>query len=376
MTTGAAATAAAPFLTKTSFGAVRGSVRLPEGDGNAGRPIRLSRNENAYGPSAHVTAAMQEAALNAGGRYPEVEPAALRSQIAQFHGAAPDQIVLGCGASEIMRMAVDAFVGPGRKLITALPTYDLIVDFARRGGAEVVRVALSNDYSHDLQAMLERVDSQTGLVYICNPNNPTGSLTRRQDIETFVRSLPAATYVLIDEAYHHYVNPSSDYASFIDRPLHDDRVIVARTFSKIYGLAGLRVGYAVAAPSTARLLDSHRLPDDVNIIAAKAAIAALADTEYVRECLKRNADDRQEFFNQANARMVRAIDSHTNFALLNTGRPAVDVIEHFRQNNVTLPQPFPLFDSHVRVSMGTPAEMHEFWRVWDLMPVQHNMAHE
>src|SRR5436853_6442608 len=137
------------------------------------------------------------------------------------------------------------------------------------------------------EAMLARAESSsTGLVYICNPNNATGSLTRRQDIETFVRSLPRATYVLIDEAYHHYVSPSSDYASFIDRSLDDDRVIVARTFSKIYGLAGLRVGYAVAAPATARLLNAHRLPDNVNIIAAKAAITALGDTEYVRECLK------------------------------------------------------------------------------------------
>jgi len=131
----------------------------------------------------------------------------------------------------------------------------------------------------------------------------------------------------------------------------------------------------VAAPSTARLLNSHRLPDDVNFIAAEGAIAALDDTEHVTECLKRNADDRQEFFNQANGRMVRAIDSHTNFVMLNTGRPAADVIEHFRANSITLPEPFPAFENHVRVSIGTTAEMHEFWRVWDLMPVN-NMAHE
>jgi histidinol-phosphate aminotransferase len=375
MTTGAAATAAAPFLTEMSLAAVRGSVRLPEGDGNAGRPIRLSRNENAYGPSANVTAAMQEAALTAGGHYPEVELAALRSKIGELHGVAADQIVLGCGSSEIMRMAVDAFLGPDRKLVTAFPTFGVILDFARRVGAEVVQVALSNDYSHDLQAMLGWVEGSTGLVYICNPNNPTGSLTRRQDIEKFVGLLPPSTYVLIDEAYHHYVSPSADYASFIDRPLHDERVIVARTFSKIYGLAGLRVGYAVAAPATARLLNSQRLPDDVNIIALKAAIAALRDNEHVLECLKRNADDRQEFFNQANARMVRAIDSHTNFVMLNTGRPAAEVVEHFRTNNITLPEPFPAFENHVRVSIGTTAEMREFWRVWDLMP-GHNMSHE
>jgi histidinol-phosphate aminotransferase len=375
MATGAAATAAVPSLAKVSLGAVRGSVRPPEGPAKGAGPIRLSRNENAYGPSANVTAAIRDVALNAANRYPEVEAEALRTRIAAFHGVAPEQVVLGCGASEIMRMAVDAFVGSRKKLVTALPTFDLIAEFARRAAAEVVPVALSKDYSHDLGAMLARTDGATGLVYICNPNNPTGSLTRRLDLETFIQSLPATTFVLIDEAYHHYVSPSAEYASFIDRRLDDDRVIVARSFSKIYGLAGLRVGYAVAGPATARLLDSHRLPEEVNIVAAKAAITALDDTGYVQESLQRNADDRQEFLNQANARMVRAIDSHTNFVMLNTGRPAIEVIDHFRTNNITLPQPFSSFDDYIRVSMGTTAEMCEFWRVWDLMGV-HNMMHE
>jgi histidinol-phosphate aminotransferase len=364
MAAGAAATAAFPSLAEVALGA-----------GKAGGPIRLSRNENAYGPSAKVTAAMQEAALNVANRYPEVEAEALRVKIAALHGVAPEQVVLGCGSSEIMRMAVDAFVGSRKKLIVALPTFDLIGGFAQRAGAEVIAVALSKDYSHDLGAMLARTDDAAGLVYICNPNNPTGSLTRRQDIEVFVRSLPATTYVLIDEAYHHYVSPSADYASFIDRRLDDNRVIVARSFSKIYALAGLRAGYAIAAPATARLLDSYRLPEEVNIVAAKAAITALDDTEHVLESVRRNTDDRQEFFNQANARMVRAIDSHTNFVMINTARSAVEVIEHFKKNNITLPQPFSSFDEYVRVSMGTTVEMREFWRVWDLMPV-HPMAHE
>src|SRR5947209_7069513 len=257
MATGVAATAAVPSLAKVSLGAVRGSFGLPEGAGNAASLIRLSRNENAYGPSAKVIATMREAALNVANRYPEEEAEALRMRIAALHGVAPEQVVLGCGATEIMRMAVDAFVGSRKSHVTELPTFDLILEFARRAGAEVVPVALSKDYSHDLDAMLARTDGATGLVYICNPNNPTGSLTRRQDIVTFIQSLPPTTYVLIDEAYHHYVSPSAEYASFTDRRLDDDRVIVARSFSKIYGLAGLRVGYAVAARPAARRLGSY-----------------------------------------------------------------------------------------------------------------------
>ena len=371
-----ATTAAIPSLTKVSFGGVRGSAGPAENNGNVAAPIRLSRNENAYGPSARVTAAMQEAAVHTANRYPDTEAEALRIQIAGFHRVAPEQVVLGCGSSEIMRMAADAFAGQGKKLVLARPTFDLIARFTEKAGAEVITVELSKDYSHDLDRMLARIDAAAGLVYICNPNNPTGTLTRRQDIEAFVRSLPPATYILIDEAYHHYVTPSPDYASFIDRPIDDDRIIVTRSFSNVYGLAGLRIGYAVAAPATARLLESYRLPDEMNIIAAKAAITALGDTEHVAESVKRNADDRQEFFNQANARMVRCIDSHANFVMINTGRPAVEVIEHFTKNNIALGPPIPSFDDHSRVSLGTPEDMFEFWRVWDLLPGAHNMAHE
>jgi histidinol-phosphate aminotransferase len=265
-------------------------------------------------------------------------------------------------------MAVDAFAGSRKRLIAAAPTFDAIGDAARRAGAEVLAVPLQRDCSHDLDAMLARSDASTGLVYLCNPHNPTGTLTPRRDLEHFIRRLPATISVLIDEAYHHYVAESSDYASFIDRPIDDDRVIVARTFSKIYGLAGLRIGYAIAAPQTARLLAAHRLRDDLNVVAATAAVAALDDVSHVRGSARRNTDDRQEFFNQANARMLKWIDSRTNFVLLHCARAAVDVIEHLEKHEILVGRPIPAFEKSIRVSLGTPAEMREFWRVWDLMP--------
>jgi len=259
--------------------------------------------------------------------------------------------------------------------MVALPTFDVMGDAALRVGAEVVAVPLKKDYSHDLEVMLERSDASTGLIYLCNPNNPTGTLTHRRDLEIFIRRLPARISVLIDEAYHHYVGESSDYASFIDRPIDDDRVIVARTFSKIYGLAGLRIGYAIAAPQTSRLLAAHQLPDDLNlnVVAATAAVAALGDVDHVRVSANRNTDDRQEFFNQANARMLRWIDSRTNFVLLHVARPAVDVIEHFHKHAILVGRLIPAFEKSIRVSLGTPAEMREFWRVWDMMAA-HQMS--
>jgi histidinol-phosphate aminotransferase len=179
--------------------------------------------------------------------------------------------------------------------------------------------------------------------------------------------------VLIDEAYHHYAGTSSDYASFIDHPVDDSRVVVARSFSKIYGLAGLRIGYAVAAAPVARRLASSALAENVNVVAARAASTALDDGGHVRMSVRRNDDDRQEFFNQANARMLRTIDSRTNFVMVNTERPAGEIIEHLVKHDVLVSPPIPGFDKHIRVSLGTPAEMREFWRVWDLMPV-HKMS--
>jgi histidinol-phosphate aminotransferase len=360
---GAAVTAGLPPLADLASSGLVPASRANEPSG----PIILSRNENAYGPSQKVVASMQNS-LTYANRYPDPAVSALHERIAKSHSVKPEQLVLGCGSGEILSIAASTFLGPGKTLITAVPTFEAIGRCAKALGAEVVEIPLAKNYSHDLAATLKRVGASTGLVYICNPNNPTGSLTPRLDLEAFLRKLPPTTTVLIDEAYHHYVARTADYSSFIDHPVSDDRVIVARTFSKVFGLAGIRVGYAVGAPEKMQALAARRLPEGLNAVGARAALVAYDDLEYVQLSAKRNADDRQEFFNQANARMVRGIDSHANFAMLKTGRMAVDVIEHFKKNDVLIARLFPSMNTYVRVSFGTPSEMKEFWRVWDLMP--------
>jgi histidinol-phosphate aminotransferase len=220
--------------------------------------IILSRNENAYGPSQKVIASMQDS-LRFANRYPDPAVTALHERIAQSHRINAEQLVLACGSGEILSLCASAFLAPGKKLITALPTFEAIGRCAKTLGAEVAEIPLTRTYSHDLAATLAQAGASTGLIYICNPNNPTGSLTPRKDIEAFIRELPASTTILIDEAYHHFVAPVADYASFIDRPIGDDRVIVARTFSKVFGLAGIRVGYAVGAPERIKALAARRL---------------------------------------------------------------------------------------------------------------------
>jgi histidinol-phosphate aminotransferase len=329
--------------------------------------LLLDSNENAYGPSEKVMSAVQES-LRRANRYPFREYDSLAEEIAGLHKVEANRVVLGCGSTDILRVAAAALLGPGKRVITAAPTYEDLAMYSRAVGAEVITVPLTANFSHDLDAMLARLDGTTTLVYICNPNNPTASLTPRADIEVFLGKLPASVYVLIDEAYHHYVNASARYVSFLDQPAGNERVIVIRTFSKVYAMAGLRLGYGVAERGLAGKMRGLLTDVDLNCTAVAAGRAALGDTESVRNFVKRNMDDRQEFFNQAMARMLKPIDSHANFVMMDVHQPADDIIQHFRQSKVRIGRHFPPLTHHIRVSLGTPAAMKEFWRVWDLLP--------
>lgn len=337
--------------------------------GAPNRSVRLHRNESAYGPSPKAAAAIRDAASQSA-RYPDAATASLRRTIADVHGVPLERVVVGCGSTEVLQMAIHGFAGRGKTIVAARPTFETLAHLARRTGSRIVDVPLNKDYSHDLEAMRERVDARTGLIYICNPHNPTGSLTRRQDIDALLQKLPPHVHVVVDEAYHDFVGHAADYRTLIDRTDHPS-VIVTRSFSKIHGLAGLRIGYGIAAAPTAARLSAPASSGDVNIVAARAAEAALDDLEHVRARVNRIADDRQEFLNHANARMLRSIDSLTNFVMLNTGRPSVQVVDHFAKHRVLVAGPIPGFDKYIRVSIGALEEMREFWRVWDLMPGGH-----
>ena len=215
--------------------------------------------------------------------------------------------------------------------------------------------------------------AEGGACFICNPNNPTGTLTRWRDLEVFLTKLPASVHVVIDEAYHDYVDDASDYRSFIGIAASSPRVIVTRSFSKIHGLAGLRIGYAIAQSETITRMAHRSSLAAPNLIAARAAIAALDDGEYVRASRTRNTDDRQGFFNQANARMLRWLDSQANFVMLSANGSPEAVIEHFAGNRIALPHPIPPLNQYIRVFSRYPTQMQEFWRVWDLMPHTHQM---
>jgi len=344
----------------------------PAGTDSSAHFIRLDRNENAYGPGEKARAAFHEALAEAN-RYPDEEIEKLRAAIAASHGVQPENITLGCGSTELLRMAAEAHLGPAKNLVMASPAFESIANAARLIGADVRYVSLTHEYAHDLGAMLARTDAATGILYICNPNNPTGTLTPKLQLEAFLPKVPADVSVVIDEAYHDYVAPSGAYASWAARAVSDPRMIVTRTFSKVHGLAGLRVGYAVSSAETAKRLGARRLPGGINAVATHVALAALSDTAHVKKMITLNSNDRQEFFNQANARMLRCLDSETNFVLLRTFSTGKETAEMLRGKGVLVRADYPAFEKYIRVSLGLAEDMHAFWSAWDALMPHHPM---
>ena len=328
--------------------------------------IKLSNNENAYGPSPKSLAAMQTA-IAEGNRYPDRYNRQLVESIAAFHKVKAERVLLGCGSMDILRAATGAFLGPGKALIIPQPTFEAIAEYCNPLGAQTVRVPLDSKYAHDLDAMLASARRQPSLIYVCNPNNPTATITPRGDLGTFLSQLPANAVVLMDEAYHHFAIGAPGYESFLDRPVEDERLIVSRTFSKVYGLAGMRIGYAIGNGQTLKRLHAFRSMECQNVAGVRAAKAGLDDQDYVQMAIRRNAADRQEFFKQAQARGLKPIESRANFIMMPASRPAQAVIDFFQKQNIIIGRKFPPMDNYVRISLGKPDEMRQFWRAWDRM---------
>jgi histidinol-phosphate aminotransferase len=327
--------------------------------------ITLDRNENAYGPSAKVIEAIRAASEKVND-YPREQAAQLVDRIAEHYKVEPAQIILGAGSTEILRVACQAFLGKGKQLIQPVPTYPEVEAYARPTGATIISDPLTSKFEFDFDTMLGHRGS--GLVYICNPNNPTGTINTSQHLAAFLAKLPASYKVLADEAYYEFCPRTTSTSSFLDHPL-DDRTIVTRTFSLAYGLAGLRVGFGVASRKLVEQMRPFLSQNSVNSVALRAASAALEDTDGLAENVRRNLDARQQFYNVCTARSIKPLDSHANFFAFNIYNPANLIISYFRENNILIAPVSLSWDSYIRVSLGKPEDMRTFWQVWDKAPI-------
>jgi histidinol-phosphate aminotransferase len=319
--------------------------------------LRLDSNENPNGPGLVTLGAIRDS-LGEAGRYPDIPADALPKAIARLHGIPQESVVLGCGSGEVLRMAVYAFTSPGRALVSAAPTFEDPARAAETIWAPVRAVPLDGALRLDLAAMAAAARG-AGLVFVCNPNNPTGTVHSAAAIDDFVRRVLAGApdvTILIDEAYHEYVDDPS-YRTAIPLAMTNPRVVVSRTFSKVYGLAGLRIGYAVAQPDTVKALQRYKLANGINLAGAAAALAALDQANHIENerRLNREAKDftRRSFEDSG----YKVVPSDTNFIMVDIRRDSKAFQTACRQLDVLVGRPFPPLTTHTRISIGTMDEM-------------------
>ena len=323
------------------------------------RVVNLSTNENPLGPSPKAMAALREA-VGTVNRYPDAAGTALKAALADKYGLSPANIALGNGVDELLLLLCLSLTDPGDEVIMALGSFISYLVWTTAVGAKAVRVPLQ-DYTHDLEAIADAITDRTRLVFVCNPNNPTGTVVKATAMEEFLERVPKQVPVALDEAYYEYVvNP--DHRSGV-KYLHAGRenLIVLRTFSKVYGLAGLRVGYMLAHEKVIDYLERARQPFNVNRLAQVAALAALDDDEHVRRCVAANETAKGFFYRELAALGLRYIPTHTNFMAIDVGRPGTEVSRLLLERGfITTALDGWGVPNHVRFSFGTPEENEAF----------------
>jgi histidinol-phosphate aminotransferase len=324
--------------------------------------IQLNSNENPYGLGARALEALTRCGATAS-RYPDAREDELKAALAAAHGVKPEQIVLGSGSSEILRMADAAFLAGGKEIVAAETTFEAVLLYAGVMRAPVTKVPMTADFRHDLTAMAAACGEETGILYVCNPNNPTGTIVGRAEIAELMRRVPASTVVLFDEAYHHFVEDPA-YGSALDLLARHPNLVVARTFSKIYGMAGLRLGYGVASDANAAALSKQAAWNNVNAAALDVALQGLSDTGLVARERQRINDTRRWLCAELDKDGRRYIRSHTNFLMIEAGGDVGPVIAGFRERGILVGRRFAAMPTWLRVSVGTPREMESFLTAW------------
>ncbi len=332
----------------------------------ASRPgmIRIDSNENPNGPGERVYETIRRH-LNESNRYPVKSEDDLAATIARVHGIKPENVLLGCGSGELLRAAVNGFTSRDRGLISPEPTFEAPGNWAKFIGVPVAAPRLDASLHLDLDAMANDARG-AGLVFFCNPNNPTATVHSKADVTAFVErvgSTSPETSILIDEAYHEYVSDPS-YATSIPMALANPRVVVTRTFSKVFGMAGLRVGYAIGQPATLAKISPWMLGSNINQLALIAAAHTVADAAHIAVDVRKNAAARaytRRFFEDAGYKVGQC---EANFMMVDIRRDSKEFKMECIKHLVAVGRQFPTLPTHVRVSIGTMDEMKKATRVF------------
>jgi histidinol-phosphate aminotransferase len=320
---------------------------------------KLSSNENPYGPPNSVMTAMT-GAFKYANRYGYPDGGIVEA-LAEHHGVKPENILLGAGSGEILGVVGTTFLERDKKVVGAEPTYSSVYQHATGIKADAIKVPLTKDYRLDVAGIAKATKTHyrdVGFVYVCNPNNPTGVIVTRQEIEQLLDRMADDMPVLIDEAYHHFVDDPG-YATSVPYVIEGRPVIIARTFSKIAALAGMRLGYAVAPKELIDKMRPHST-GSINAIVKWGGVAALKDTASQDHVKRVTLELRAKTTAELEGLGHQVIPSQANFFMVNLNREVQPVIDEFRKRGVLVGRPFPPMTQHLRVSVGTADEMDRF----------------
>jgi histidinol-phosphate aminotransferase len=320
-------------------------------------PLRLALNENPYGPSEKVKQAIISG-FQDGCRYPYGLQRELAEIVAKKHGVPADCVVLTSGSGEGLRTAGLTYGLHGGEIVSATPTFLALMDYARQFGAYIHEVPLDDQLTHDLNAMEKRLTGATKLVFVCNPNNPTGTLLSAAKMKSFCENLAKQTVVFADEAYFDYVT-EPNYPSMVELVKQGLNVIVSRTLSKIYGMAGIRVGYLIARPDIANRLRANVMAS-VSVPAVYAAKAALEDTDFYKMSLQKNTECLNIMYKTLDDLKMPYVKSHANFVFFNSGKDIGELSKMMAEKDIQVGRPFPPYLKWCRVSTGKVEDIQAF----------------
>ena len=346
--------AAGPLITEATLGQI---ARAKAGKSDI---VWLDSNENPAGPPAAAIDAIVRGAANVG-RYHMEELDSFAQAIAASEKVTPKQVLIGVGSSDVISAAICAFASASKPMITAAPSYDIVVTLARKLGRQVIEIPLSQPaWAYPVkQLAAEAEKAGGGLIYLCNPNNPTASLTPSGDIQWLAGSLPANTVLFVDEAYLEFAEPGS-VASAMRFVREDKNVVVSRTFSKIYGMAGARAGFGCARPDLIAAMNDF-MDNIIPVLGLRAATAALGEqATLIPERRKKNARVRGELCQWLRGQGISYIEPHANFVMIDVGRDVRAFGSEMRSKGIAVGRPFPPLDRMLRVTVGTDEDMARF----------------
>lgn len=322
-----------------------------------GDMAKLNSNENPYGPSKRVRQSIIDS-FDIACRYPSVVFRELVQMIADKEGVPSNHIVITGGSTEGLKAVGLTYGLDGGELIAADPTFQSMLRYAENFGGHVHRVPVDANMNHDLEAMAKRVNNKTSLIFICNPNNPTGTLIEKGKLRDFCTSIEKKTMIFSDEAYYDFIT-EPDYPSMIELVKEGRNLIVSKTFSKVFGMAGLRIGYLVARPDIADRLKASIMAMS-NILAIQAAKTALKDDDFYKFSLAKNEEGKKIIYDTLDALNLKYIRSHSNFVFFESGRHIDDLSAAMKKENVLIGRPFPPFYDWARISTGTIDQVQQF----------------